>query len=268
MAVLIAVPVLAALFFVAMSGRTGHPALGKLRAFRYAHRGLHSAGVPENSLAAFRAAVAHGFGAELDVHLLADGSLAVIHDSDLRRVTGRQGRVEDLTAADLPDYPLQGTDQTVPLFSDVLKIFEGKAPLIVEVKVVDGNTDAVCSAVAAMLDGYKGDYCVESFHPAAVAWFRKHRPQVVRGQLSENYFVTPGCRLPKPVQFLMRHMLTNIWTRPDFVAYNCRDLNELSLWVSRKVWKLQGVTWTLKTKEAYDAALSDGFIPIFEGFIP
>ena len=258
---------LPAAFLLLMAGRTGHPELSRLASVRYAHRGLYGAGIPEISLAAFRRAAERGFGAELDVHLLADGSLAVLHDSSLKRVTGKEGRVEDLTAADLCNYSLEGTAETIPLFADVLKLFEGKAPLIVEVKVVD-NTDAVCSAVAAMLDGYKGDYCVESFHPAAVAWFRKHRPQVVRGQLSENYFVTPGCKLPSAVRFLMRFLLTNLWTRPDFVAYNWRDRGEFAPWVCRRVWGLASVAWTLKDRASFDEAVSQGHIPIFEGFIP
>ncbi|MBQ5799377.1 MAG: hypothetical protein IIW18_01550, partial [Oscillospiraceae bacterium] len=108
-----------------------------LEGWRYAHRGLHDAaqGIPENSMTAFRRAVEHGFGAELDVHLLADGSLAVFHDSDLQRMTGREGKIEDLTAADLADYRLNGTEETIPAFAEVLALFEAaKLPLIVELK--------------------------------------------------------------------------------------------------------------------------------------
>ena len=79
--------------------RTDQPGWETFQGVRYAHRGLHdgAAGIPENSLAAFRRAVEGGFGAELDVHLMADGNLAVVHDSDLTRVCGRRALVEDLT---------------------------------------------------------------------------------------------------------------------------------------------------------------------------
>ena len=111
--------------------RRNHPGWSALSGVRYAHRGLHDReqGVPENSMAAFRRAVEHGFGAELDVHLMADGALAVVHDSDLTRVCGRQVCIEDLTAGDLPDYPLMGTEEAIPLLEDVLALFPpGGAP--------------------------------------------------------------------------------------------------------------------------------------------
>ena len=126
-------------------GQPGWEALGNVR---YAHRGLHDLELdrPENSLAAFRAAVEAGFGAELDVHLMSDGRLAVVHDSDLTRVCGKNVRIEDLTAADLPDCPLQGTTETIPLLEDVLALFEGKTPLVVELKVERGNANALTDA--------------------------------------------------------------------------------------------------------------------------
>ena len=126
--------ILAILYLLALRGRSGHPGVEKLRGWNYTHRGLHSPGVPENSLAAFRAAVDHGYGSEFDVHLLRDGGLAVIHDSKLLRTTGREGRVEDLTTEELKDYCLEGTTETIPTFREVLDTFSGKAPVIIELK--------------------------------------------------------------------------------------------------------------------------------------
>ena len=96
---IIAIIVLAGLAVLyVLSTRCGgtHPDLRKLRPWAYAHRGLHDAARPENSMAAFRAALNQGYGVELDVHLLRDGNLAVIHDSLLKRTTGEEGRVEQL----------------------------------------------------------------------------------------------------------------------------------------------------------------------------
>ena len=254
-------------YVLSVRGRVGHPGLEKFRGWNYAHRGLHDENIPENSMAAFRAAVEHGFGAELDVHLLADGGLAVIHDSRLLRTTGREGRVEDLTRDQLKEYKLQGTEETIPDFTDVLKVFEGKAPLIVEIKV-ENNCSAVCEAVAKVLDEYKGDYCVESFDPRAVYWFKKNRPHVVRGQLTENYFHPESTKLPSVIKFCLTHQVFNCGTRPDFVAYSCRDYRTISNTVARKLWKMEGVTWTLRSRESYDEAVRDDWIPIFESFIP
>ena len=124
-----------------MDGRRSQPGWEKLLDWRYAHRGLYDndAGIPENSLAAFRRAAEAGFGAELDVHLTADGQLAVIHDSDLQRVCGRAGKVEELTYAALSQLRLLGTEEGIPLLPDVLPLFAGIAPLIVELKPIRGN---------------------------------------------------------------------------------------------------------------------------------
>ena len=104
------------IYLLALSGRVGRPGLKALRGWRYAHRGLHAEGRPENSMAAFRAALEGGYGIELDIHLLSDGELAVIHDSDLKRITGQEGNVEDLTAAQLKDYHLADTQETILCF--------------------------------------------------------------------------------------------------------------------------------------------------------
>ena len=107
----------------------------KLRGWRYAHRGFHDKPrIPENSLPAFKRAVQCGFGAELDVHLMKDGHLAVIHDASLKRTAGADVLVEDLTAEELRQYTLEGTEYHIPLLEEVLPIFAGKAPLIVELK--------------------------------------------------------------------------------------------------------------------------------------
>ena len=165
-----------------------------MRHFRYAHRGLHNGdvGVPENSRAAFRRAVEYGFGAELDVHLLADGSLAVFHDSALARMTGREGTVEALTAARLSDYRLGGTEETIPPLCDVLELFEGTGlPLLVELKTYRGNHNALTARAVEELDRYRVPYVMESFDPRCLLWLRRFHPEIVRGQLAQDFLRRP-----------------------------------------------------------------------------
>ena len=115
--------------------RKGNETWAKLKPQRYAHRGYHDKPtIPENSMPAFRRAIEHGWGAELDVHLLRDGTLAVFHDSDLKRCANVEGQIEDLDLEGLRKLRLEGTDEQVPLFDDVLTLFEGKQPLIIELK--------------------------------------------------------------------------------------------------------------------------------------
>lgn len=264
----IAILLILGLCVLATVGRRGHRALKSFTGWAYAHRGLHGNGVPENSLKAFRRAVAEGYGAELDVHLLADGNLAVIHDSALKRTTGSDGDIEDLTTPELQKYFLEGTFECIPELSQVLEIYEGVAPIIVELKSKDDNVDSLCLSVCRLLDNYSGQYCIESFDPRCVFWFRKHRPDVIRGQLAENFFKTKNCTLPFLVKLLMSNHLTNFLTFPDFIAYRYSDRNTLMTRICRKLWKLQGVTWTVTTKLDFDNAVKDSWIPIFEKFHP
>jgi glycerophosphoryl diester phosphodiesterase len=251
-----------------VKGRTGNPLCEKLDGHVYAHRGYHcEPDAPENSLAAFRRAVERGFGAELDVHLLKDGSLAVMHDSSLKRMTGQEGDIEDLTKEDLARYTLGKSRETIPLFSEVLDTFAGKTPLIIEVKTYKGNAAAVTEATCRMLKNYQGLYCIESFDPRAVRWLKKNRPDIVRGQLSNN-FMKDRYGLSAPVAFLATYLLANLLTRPDFIAYKFQDRANLSNRICRNLWHLRGASWTIHTKEQLDTTKAEGLWPIFENFDP
>ena len=248
--------------------RNGHKGLPALRDWAYAHRGLHGNGVPENSLAAFKLAVEAGYGSELDVHLMADGNLAVIHDSTLMRTTGAEGKIEDLMTQQLTNYCLEGTEETIPTFEEVLALYAGRAPLIVELKPVGKNYAKLCSRVCTALDTYSGVYCIESFDPRCVYWFRKNRPDVIRGQLTENFFLAKNSKLPWIIKFALKVQMLNFLIKPDFIAYKYRDRVNFSNVLRRKLWKAQGVTWTLKSQEDFNTAVAEGWIPIFEGFRP
>ena len=135
-----------------LKGRTGHPDLPLLRRYRYAHRGLYGGELPENSMAAFRNALEHGYGIEFDLHLLKDGNIGIMHDSSLKRMTGRDGILEDLTTEQLKDYHLNGTSQVIPTFSQVLELYSGKLPLIIELKSYHGNGDLLTETACRMLE--------------------------------------------------------------------------------------------------------------------
>lgn len=253
------------LYLFCIGGRTGNPDLEKFRGWSYAHRGLHDGEKPENSMSAFRAALEAGCGIELDIHLMKDGNLAVIHDASLLRTAGAEAMIEDLTTEELTNYHLEGTGETIPQFQQVLDLFAGKAPLIVELKCERGNHAALCEAACRMLDSYDGDYCMESFDPRAIIWLRKHRPDIVRGQLSENWM---GKKLPIAwiLKFALTYHISNICNRPDFIAYKFADRKAFGTDLCRKWMGVQGVSWTLRSREEYDTAVSEGWIPIFENF--
>ncbi len=194
--------------------------VSKFKGFHYAHRGLHNSSVPENSLPAFRAAAARGIGVELDVQMTKDGRLVVFHDGNLKRICGVDGYLRDYTYEELATFRLMDTDEKIPLLAEALHALNG-SKLICEIKTDNGAKNyELCQKVYESLRHYPGDYCVESFSPFLVGWFRKHHPKILRGQLSG--------RMNRPenspvINFTLTHMLLNCISRPDFIAYHFTD---------------------------------------------
>lgn len=241
--------------------RNHPPGLERLQTFRYAHRGYHDKPeIPENSMASFRRAIAHGYGVELDVHLSRDGRLVIIHDTNLKRTCGVDRRVEALTAEELKRYHLEGTMETIPFLEEVLPLFVGTTPLVIELKAERGNAAALSRAAMEILDQYPVEYCVESFHPLVVAWFRRHRPDVIRGQLSGRLQ-----NLHPVVSFVLRNLLTNGITRPDFVAYRFENRRAISFRLCRAMGAVT-FYWTIRTPSSQRIAEADGGTIIFEQF--
>ena len=227
--ILIVLLALDLLFTLALRCRKGHRKWEVLKKYRYAHRGYHDKPVvPENSLPAFRRAIERGFGAELDVHLLKDGTLAVFHDSDLKRCANVEGEIEDLTLDELKQLRLEGTDEQIPTFDEVLALFEHETPLIIELKTARGNHMALAKAVCERLDSYQGEFCIESFDPFALIDVKKLRPEICRGQLSMN-FEKDKAGLPWYKRFIAGNLLLNFLTVPDFIAYKFEDRSSCCL---------------------------------------
>ena len=255
-------------YLLSLHGRTGNETLPKLRGHLYAHRGYYqNPEIPENSMAAFRRALERGWGVELDVHLLHDGTLAVFHDSDLLRMTGKEGKIEDLNFAELNALRLLGTQEQIPTFNSILALFAGRVPLIIELKTANGNHRELAEAVCKRLDRYEGVFCLESFDPWALEDVAKLRPDFCRGQLAENFFRNPfGLSLSK--RFAGTNLSFNFLTRPDFVAYNFRDRKQLSNRLAKHLWGIQNVCWTIRSPQELEDCRKEDIIPIFEGFDP
>ena len=266
----------AALLFLltALAIRPAADAGEKMRRFcgrRYAHRGLHdaAAGIPENSLAAFRRAVEAGYGIELDLHLTTDGQLAVFHDDTLDRVCGGSGRVEEKSYDELLEYRLLGTEERIPLFSQVLEIVGGRIPLIIEVKY-QKNYAALCTAMMEELKDYAGEYCVESFHPLVIRWMQKNHPEIARGLLADRYVTgETGMRHNSLSTWLSQEILYNWLLKPDFIAYNYLTAEKTHLLaLSRRLWHTPCVAWTVRQQEKEPLALARFDAVIFEGYRP
>ena len=261
--------VLMALWVFATRGRRNHPQWEVLRRFRYAHRGLYdpARGVPENSMAAFRRARAMGCGVELDVHLTQDGRLAVIHDKSLLRTAGTDLIVEQLTVPQLKEYRLEGTQEQIPLLEEVLEVFQDGPPLLVELKADYFDVKKLVEQTVRTLDRYRVNYCIESFHPGVLLWLARHRPEICRGQLSENFWRCRG-ELNIWQAFAMTNLLSNFLTRPDFISFRQEHRRALSVWMCRKLHRLKMFGWTVRSPRELEQLEREGFSVIFEGFQP
>ncbi|MGN1002937.1 MAG: glycerophosphodiester phosphodiesterase [Oscillospiraceae bacterium] len=258
----VAAAVGAAAFMVA-PGRAPGEKKAPFMGANIAHRGLHKIDrtVPENSMAAFRAAVESGYGVELDVHITADGRLVVFHDDSLRRMCGVEGKVEELPYAELKRLRLGRTDEGIPLLGDVLALVGGKAPVVLELKR-GGRNNELCERVYELLRLYSGPVCVESFDPRIVRWWRKNAPEVLRGQLScrpEDFGRSTG-RLGA---FAMGHLLTNFLGRPQFIAYGLCEKKPLLVRLCEKMGAMR-VCWTsreLRHEQGNDAVIFEYYRP-------
>lgn len=264
MAIVIVLLILLYLFLIAPSREK--PDDSQLRGWLYAHRGLHDGNekVPENSMEAFRLAVEQGYGMELDVQLTKDGRLVVHHDGSLKRVCGVDKLIREVDFADLPLLP---DGSRIPLFTEVLSMVDGRAPIIVEVKHY-GGAAKVAKAAHEILKGYNGAYCVESFDPTAVHYFRKKAPHIVRGQLASGGKWDKAA-LNLPSYLALKYLLVNALSRPHFVAYSVPADRVVSMWLMKRVFKPLLACWTVRDQQVLDDARKEGYLyPIFELFTP
>ncbi len=251
------------IWIMMIAGRTSNKKTKEFFRLRYAHRGLASYDYPENSLSAFNNSAQKGFGIELDVHLMRDSRLAVIHDSSLKRTAGADVKIEDLTEAELKNYTLIGTEEKIPTLREVLAAVDGRVPLLIELKAERGNAKTLCSALMYELRDYKGDYCIESFDPRCLLWFKKNRPEVVRGQLSQN-FIRNDEKLSFPLRIILTELILNAFTQPDFMAFKYEDRHTLSNLISKNFWNMPTFAWTLKSPRKAKRAEKKGYGLIFE----
>ena len=229
----------------------------------YAHRGLfdNKSDAPENSAAAFQKAVNAGYGIELDVQLSKDDKLVVFHDATLKRMCGVDGKVWDYTLAELQQMKLADSNETIPTFEEFLSIVDGKVPFILEFKLDRAQT-RVCELANEALKNYKGAYCIESFHPLALIWYRKNRPDVLRGQLCEEFFRNETYK-GKILYMILPYLPFNFLTKPDFIAYNHLHANNIARRICRTLGALS-VTYTIKSVEEYERAKDKFDLFIFD----
>lgn len=232
-----------------------------------AHRGLFDCEIlPENSRAAFREAVRKGYAVELDVRLTKDEIPVVFHDAMLLRMCGVEKKVSDCTYEELCTYPLGNTQKRIPTLEAVLKDIGGGVPVLVEIKA-ERTYKRTAEKTAEVLDSYTGVYAIQSFHPLVLVWFRKHRPRVLRGQLSTDYWRdSTTCSV---LQRIVRTNLgCNILTYPDFISFRHTMTDLWSYRICKRLYHTVSFGWTVRSEEELRRAEKEFDGIIFDSFCP
>lgn len=256
--------ILIALFlFCSMPSIYRHKDLNLIKGKYIAHRGLHNLkqGIPENSIPAFKRATELGFAIENDIHLTKDGKVVVFHDDDLNRACAVNKKVEELTLKELKEYNLFGTPEKIPTLQECLAAVDGKTPLLIEFKSVDGNAKELVIAANEILKEYKGEYLIQSFYPQVLYYYKKYNKKVCRGFLATAF---------KGEAFYKRlsgALLYNFIGRPHFVSYEHKFYNYFFLKLNKLLgafliaWTFHSKTEVLKVKKEFKAYIFEGFIP-------
>ena len=231
-----------------------------------AHRGLHDKVSPENSLSAFSKAIEKGYAIELDVQLLSDDTVVVFHDESLSRMTGNDGYIKFLNKEDLKVLKLAGSKEHIPTFEEVLKLVDGKTPLLIEIKNSSTKIGKLEQSVIDMLKNYKGEYAVQSFNPLSLGYFKNHAPNILRGQLSGSYKGEDFAGVSRLRKFFLKRMMLNkSVSEPNFINYEAKALPSRFV---RKYKHLPLLAWIVRSKEEYLKVIKYCDNIIFENFIP
>lgn len=236
------------------------------------HRALHdrAAGRVENSPSAIRAAVAAGYGIEVDLQLSKDGVPMVFHDEELDRLTAETGPVNARTAAELGRIRLKDSTDTIPTLAEVLAIIDGKVPLLIEIKdqtlqmgPTDGRLEA---ATAETLEGYRGDVAVMSFNPHSVAHMARLAPELPRGITTSAYDPDDWAPLPAEVCDRLRHIPDYDATEASFISHEGGDLTRARV-AQLKAGGARVLCWTIRSAadEALARRVADNVT--FEGYL-
>jgi len=251
MVLLIIAAVIAILYLFSIAPRIpGHRVPKNFYEYEYAHRGYHniSLGIAENSMSAFSRAIERGYAIELDLHLTSDGEVVVFHDDNLKRICGVDSAIWEHTYEELRQLRLQGTDERIPLFTDVLKLVDGRVPLLIELKLPTRNM-TLCREAWRILRNYDGPFLIQSFNTFGLRWFRRHAPRIPRGQLSSD-LTRERHHSESKVSYipcvLGKYLLCNALGRPDFISYRYSCSHNLSFWLNRKLFRAGSAVWTIR----------------------
>lgn len=252
------------LLFLISPALRKHPDKQIFNGLYIAHRGLHDKSTPENSMAAFKKAIRHGFAIEIDIHVTKDNRIVIFHDDSLKRICGTDNIIENMTLSELSQYKLLDTDERIPTLEQLLDICGKDTVLVIEYKCTPLNYKRLCENADRVLSRYNVKYIVQSFNPLAMRWFKKHKKEICRGQLSTDFIREDKKGV---IEIICGLLLFNFISRPDFISYEIKYPNVLQ----RRICIMLGALtagWTVKSQQELIKCKNRYGAYIFENFIP
>jgi len=236
-----------------------------------AHRGLHSLGLPENSMGAFRAAIAAGYAIECDIQAAADGTPVVFHDDDLPRLTGAEGLVRALGIDALSMLRIMGTEESIPTLAELLAEVAGRVPLLIEIKDQSlRSTDQIgdlSERVAELLGDYAGPVAVMSFNPHSMAAFHRVAPDIAVGLTSCDYDAADWPDIDATTRVSLAAIADFDRVGASFVSHDRNDLDNPAV-TALKARGVPILTWTIRSSQQEQAARQVADNITFENYLP
>lgn len=235
-----------------------------------AHRGLHdiAAGIVENTAPAVDAALAAGYGIEVDIQASADGEAMVFHDFTLDRLTTASGAVSALSAAALSSLAFRAGGGRMIRLDQLLDRVRGRVPLLVEIKSRFAGDLRLARRAAALAAAYGGPIGLMSFDPDMLEAVRAVAPGVPRGIVAQCRYDGPEWAALSPGRRLGLATLAH-WPRSrfDFIAYRVADLDRMPPRLARRLG-VPLLAWTVRSHDDRARAARGADQIIFEGFRP
>jgi glycerophosphoryl diester phosphodiesterase len=247
------------------------PPLDWLTARAIAHRGLHDPmqGLIENTAGAVRAAIAAGYGIEVDVQLSGDGEAMVYHDAALGRLTEGDARLDRLNSAELKRVVFRDSNERMLTLGDLCDVVGGRTTILIEIKSRFDGDVRLAERVAAVLTAYAGPAAPMSFDPWQVKALRHKAPKLACGIVAAKYRPHPYWDLmPAWMRHGMGYLVTALVGQPQFIAYAAADLPAVAPLSAKTLLRLPLLAWTIRSDAERQHALRFADQIIFEGFKP
>ena len=223
-----------------------------------AHRGYHDMNkeVWENTLSAFGRAIEAGFAIECDLHYASDAVPVVFHDDDLQRVCNLPAQLRDRTSAELGLLSVGGTKDKIPTLKQLLRLCDGKVPLVLELKGREGDDEGFAESVLEVLEGYKGHVALMSFDH----WLLKDLKE-----LESPYPIGLTADGNEPETFFKHDEAMQLGL--DFISYFYGHLPNPFITAQRQRG-IPVITWTVRDEAARKHTFANADQMTFEGFDP